>query len=101
MVTPPMVVCRISKAPCLHGQPIKEDDVEHDPADGEKAGHGSQDGGAQRHPGRHGEQKNRNEVGNDERNDRRDMRLDLVACDQDQQRHDRKRGRDGRQRPDW
>ena len=81
----------------LHRQPVEEDDVEHDPADREKARHRAEDRGADRHVGRHREEEDRDEVCDDERDHRREVRLHLVRRDEQQQRDHRQRGCDRRQ----
>jgi hypothetical protein len=81
-----------------HRQSVEEDDVEHDPADGEEARHRAERRRPQRHVGRHGEDEDRDEVGDDQRDDRGVVRLDLVGCDQRQQCHDGQGRRDRRQR---
>jgi hypothetical protein len=83
----------------FYRQPVEENDVEHDPADREEAGDGAKHGRAQRHVGRHREDKNGDEVGDDQRNDCRDVRLDLVGCDENEKREDRKDCRTRRKTP--
>ncbi len=80
-----------------HREPVEKDDVEDDPADREEAGHRAEHGCAQRHARGHGEDEDRHQVGDDQRDDGGDMGLDLVGRDQHQQRHHRQRGGDGRQ----
>jgi hypothetical protein len=81
----------------LHREPVEEDDVEYDPADWEEPGDGAEHGGAERHPSRHGENHDRDQIGNDQRDNRGDVSFDFVGRDQHQQRDDRKRRGNGRQ----
>jgi hypothetical protein len=69
------------------------------PADREKAGHRSEHSRAEGQTGRHGEDEDRHEIGDDERNDGGDMRLHLVGRDQHQQRDDRQSRADRRKNP--
>jgi hypothetical protein len=45
------------KCALLDGEPVEKDDIEHDPADWEEPRDRAQNSRAQRHAGRHGEQK--------------------------------------------
>ena len=76
------------ETPGCDREAVEEDDVQDDPADREEPGHHPEQTGANRHAGRHGEDEYRDEIGGDQRNDGGDMRLDLAACDQNQQRDD-------------
>ena len=79
------------------GQPVHEDDVEHNPADREKPDQRAEESGTQRQPPRHREQQHRDEDRRGQRDQRRDMRLDRTGRDQHQQRDDRDRRGDRRQ----
>jgi hypothetical protein len=86
---------RLEHAP-LHRQAVEEDDVEHDPADGEEAGDGAEHGGAERHARGHREDDDGHEIRHDQRDDGGEMRFDFVGGDQREQRHHRQSGGDGR-----
>ena len=77
---------------------VEENDVEHDPADGEEADHHAEQRCLYRHGGRHGVYENRDDVGGDQRDDSREVRLHPAAGNQHQKRNHRKCGGDRRQR---
>ena len=83
----------------LDRQPIEENDVENDPSDREKAGYRAEHGRTQRQTRRHGEDKDRHEIGDDERNNGGDMRLHLVGRDEHQQCDDRQGRTERRKNP--
>jgi hypothetical protein len=82
-----------------HGQAVEKNNIEHDPADGEKAHDRSQHRRPQRQPCRHREQQDGDQDRDDERNDCGNMGLNLTGRDQHEKRHHRQcsgeRGKDG------
>lgn len=81
----------------LDRQPIKKDDVEHDPTNREEACDGAQNRRTQRHIGRHRKDHDCDEIGDDQRDKCRDVSLHFVGRDQCKQRDDRQRGGASRQ----
>ena len=79
-----------------NGQPVKKDDIEHDPADREEPGHGAKHRRSERKTRRHGEQEDRHQNRDDQRNQRRKMRFHPAGCDQHEERHHRQCSRNRR-----
>ncbi|MGY4482805.1 hypothetical protein ACVWWR_001996 [Bradyrhizobium sp. LM3.2] len=83
-MTPPTARSEQFEASGGHRHPVKEDDVENDPADRKETGDDAQHRSADRHVGRHGEDEDRDQIGHDHGDNRRNMSLDAPARDQDQ-----------------
>src|SRR5580765_1182567 len=80
----------------FHGQPVKENDIQDDPADREKAGDCAERGCAQRHVSWHSEDDDGNQISDDKRNDRCDVSLNLIRGNENKKRYDWKCCRPGR-----
>jgi hypothetical protein len=76
---------------------VEENDIEDDPADREEADHHAEQRCPDRHARGHVVDGNGDDVGDDQRNDGRDVRLDLAAGDQHQERDHRHGGGERRQ----